>query len=140
MLIHLESGSCKTNIAAMDADAAKCYQRRKYVVKGYGNFLRYRKRARLRAKRASSPSYENNNSWECGECQKSFPSRVGLSNHLASPIHDPEPFKCPCCEKRFSILSGLVQHVESDRCEETISPKSSVSKMLHYVDLRVARE
>lgn len=139
MLIHLESGRCKTSVEAMDAYAAKCYQRRKYVVKGYGNFLRYRKRARLRAKRSSSPSSENN-AWEYGTYQKQFPSKAGLSNHLASPIHDPEPFKCPCCGQRFSIISALVQHVESNRCEETICPKSSVSKMLHYVDLRVARE
>ncbi|MCJ1250789.1 hypothetical protein MMC30_008017 [Trapelia coarctata] len=67
MLIHLESGRCKTSVDAMDAYAAKCYQRKKYVVKGYGNFLRYRKRAKLRARRSSSSSSDRN-SWECAEC------------------------------------------------------------------------
>lgn len=136
MLIHLESGKCKTSVEAMDSYAAKCYQRKKYVVKGFGNFLRYRRRPRRRAK---LPSDENDRGWECGTCQRTFPSKAGLSHHLSSPIHDPEAYKCPCCGQRFAILSAMVQHVESERCKETICPESSVSKMLHYVDLRVAR-
>ncbi|VTT62652.1 unnamed protein product [Fusarium fujikuroi] len=28
------------------------------------------------------------------------------------------PFQCPTCETPFSLLSGLVQHVESDHCDD----------------------
>jgi len=56
MLIHLESGKCKTSIEAMDSYAAKCYQRKKYVVKGFNTFLRSRKRPRRRAKLPSDES------------------------------------------------------------------------------------
>ena len=130
MLIHLESGRCKVSLNDLDVYAVKCYQHKKYVIGEWEDYLR----SENREERRPHGSYDHyNQSWECDECQKTFIHQAALNQHLSSAVHDPMPFKCPTCDEHFSLLSALVQHVESNRCEETIWLGSSIWKMLHYI-------
>lgn len=78
----------------------------------------------------STPSYEpevtyiaNSASWngrayECYLCHSEFGSLKALNQHLASPKHQEKNFICPnrACRQSFVAVSGLWQHVESERC------------------------
>ena len=58
----------------------------------------------------------NGNRYQCQICNKTFLSLYSLEAHLNSPVHDEDEFKCPKCERQFSLVSGLVQHLESASC------------------------
>ena len=38
------------------------------------------------------------------------------------------------------MLSGLVRHVESERCDERLRRGCALAKMLHFVHVRLSRE
>ncbi len=64
--------------------------------------------------------------WDCpiAGCRVAFRKLTVLNQHLSSPHHDVNVFKCPNaeCDTRFSCLSGLLQHVENARsCSEDIN-------------------
>jgi hypothetical protein len=40
----------------------------------------------------------------------------GLNQHLSSGAHDQDNYHCPKCRRKYRLLSGLVQHVESESC------------------------
>ncbi|KAH9486132.1 hypothetical protein JR316_0000196 [Psilocybe cubensis] len=56
--------------------------------------------------------------YECVLCHKVHHSLLSLNQHLASPKHKDKIYICrgPDCSMRFPALSGLVQHVESNKC------------------------
>jgi hypothetical protein len=35
---------------------------------------------------------------------------------MNSPVHDPDAFLCPKCNKQFVVVSALIQHLESGCC------------------------
>ncbi|KAG2115401.1 hypothetical protein BD769DRAFT_1629953 [Suillus cothurnatus] len=47
-----------------------------------------------------------------------FRSLMDLNRHLASPRHQEKVYRCPLstCQTHFVSLSGLCQHIESERC------------------------
>ncbi|KAG8797153.1 hypothetical protein FRC16_009178 [Serendipita sp. 398] len=51
-------------------------------------------------------------------CERQFAKLNHLNQHLRSQIHrmDPSTFRCPKCSSRFSVVSALVQHLESGSC------------------------
>jgi hypothetical protein len=60
----------------------------------------------------------NGSGYECYLCHRELTSLNGLSIYLKSPFHDQYIYKCPGrgCGKQYKVLSGLVQHVESESC------------------------
>lgn len=60
----------------------------------------------------------NGSGYQCYLCQREFNSLRGLNSHLSSPAHEQKIYRCPGrgCGGEFKLLSGLVQHVESERC------------------------
>jgi len=58
----------------------------------------------------------NGSGFECYLCHREFSSLNGLNCHIRSPVHEQALYKCPkaSCGKNFKMLSGLVQHVESE--------------------------
>lgn len=56
--------------------------------------------------------------YECYLCHRHFKSLFGLNQHLASPAHDQNEFRCPkrTCAKEFKVVSALIQHIESEVC------------------------
>ncbi|KAG8794479.1 hypothetical protein FRC17_008292, partial [Serendipita sp. 399] len=51
-------------------------------------------------------------------CERQFAKLSHLNQHLRSQIHrtDPSTFRCPKCSSRFSVVSALIQHLESQSC------------------------
>ena len=134
MLIHLESDNCTVTMPELDHFAEKCYQSKKYVVDGCHGYLREERR------------YIERSHWqnaycralECGGCGEEFGTGAAWQQHENSPVHDRLAYKCPGCDTQFKVLSGLVQHVESDACNEGIHDGTgSIGKILHYLWLRV---
>jgi hypothetical protein len=66
---------------------------------------------------ASSRSW-NGNGYECYLCHKSYTLLASLNQHLASPVHQDKIYICPSstCRSRFTALSALCQHIESEKC------------------------
>jgi len=52
----------------------------------------------------------------CSICTKSFRTLGSLEMHLNSPAHDHGQFECPKCKKEVKLVSGLIQHIESESC------------------------
>lgn len=47
-------------------------------------------------------------------------------------------FQCPTCETPFSLMSGLVQHVESDYCDECLDDDRPLREFLDQLRLRLS--
>ena len=60
----------------------------------------------------------NGRAYECYLCTREFTSLNGLNNHIKSPVHEQNIYRCPkmSCRREYKLLSGLVQHVESESC------------------------
>lgn len=60
----------------------------------------------------------NGYGYECYLCHREFGSLTGLNQHLKSPAHEQNLYKCPnrACGREYKLLSGLVQHFESESC------------------------
>ena len=130
MLIHLENG-CRFDMEDLDRYARNCFQWRYYVVDEYANYLLNSDRYRPQAQGEYDYTLD---AWRCDECDREFDHEALLDKHLASPIHHPLVYKCPECDARFSVLSALVQHVESNACAEGIyEGTGSIGKMLRYL-------
>ena len=42
-------------------------------------------------------------------------------------------FECPACARTFKKMSGLLQHVESDTCPESLEPGWALWRFLRYL-------
>ncbi|KAJ3567536.1 hypothetical protein NP233_g6304 [Leucocoprinus birnbaumii] len=58
----------------------------------------------------------NGHAYECYLCHRTFKSLDRLNQHLNSSTHDDLEFRCPHCASEFQLISGLVQHIESESC------------------------
>ncbi|KAF5344092.1 hypothetical protein D9758_008819 [Tetrapyrgos nigripes] len=60
----------------------------------------------------------NGTAYECYLCHREFQTLQALNQHLNSPVHDEEQFKCPhkTCGKEFTVVSALIRHIESESC------------------------
>ena len=139
MLFHLESGNCGCHTTRDDLNrlALACHTSNRFVVRGREEFIR-----QGQSYRSARQSYFNPRTqyWECPWCNFSGTSFHGLDMHLLSPTHDVKAFICPDrdCRQLFVNLSGLVAHVESDRCyEELWEGSRAVGKMLDYLESRL---
>jgi hypothetical protein len=45
-------------------------------------------------------------------------------------------FQCPTCEAQFDYMSALLQHAESDSCDEKLEI-GSLAKFLRFLDSRI---
>ncbi|KAG1779623.1 hypothetical protein EV702DRAFT_1178305 [Suillus placidus] len=63
----------------------------------------------------------NGQAYECVLCHTQFRALMDLNRHLASPRHQEKVYRCPLstCQAHFVSLSGLCQHIESERCGVT---------------------
>jgi hypothetical protein len=42
-------------------------------------------------------------------------------------------FECPTCNTPFTWMSGLLQHVESDHCDERLAKRKPLGKFLQFL-------
>ncbi|KAG2023950.1 hypothetical protein CC2G_001553 [Coprinopsis cinerea AmutBmut pab1-1] len=56
--------------------------------------------------------------YSCHLCLRTFRTILALTMHLNSAVHDPDAFICPGpkCKATFTLVSGLMQHLESGKC------------------------
>lgn len=80
--------------------------------------------------------------YDCPICAKGFRQWTDLWQHLESPVHDIEIYRCPKawrgCEVEFRTLSALCQHVESGVCAAG-KLKTSIQKTVSSLADRVKR-
>ena len=62
--------------------------------------------------------------YRCYLCQRGFNQLPSLNQHLASPAHRQNEYHCPRCPTQFKALSGLINHLESEKCGEFRFQKS----------------
>jgi hypothetical protein len=83
----------------------------------------------------------NGSAYECYLCHRTFGILNSLNAHLNSPAHDADEFKCPKCKVAFKLISGLIQHIESEVCgmakfkqveDQTSALTSQFARLLAY--------
>ncbi|KAM5347854.1 hypothetical protein ACJ41O_007678 [Fusarium nematophilum] len=59
--------------------------------------------------------------YECYLCHSLFRSLHGLNQHLSSPQHQQNLYRCPnrSCIGEFTTLAGLINHLESESCSSS---------------------
>ena len=82
------------------------------------------------------PAMRNDYVHQCCFCHRKFRNLLALTQHLNSPVHQPKIYNCPACTTRFTVFSGLVQHVESDSCG--ISRLPEVKRAFDYITYKLS--
>ncbi|KAI9051551.1 hypothetical protein LZ554_004597 [Drepanopeziza brunnea f. sp. 'monogermtubi'] len=113
--IHLESGSCpqsnlnrpKLNNLVQRLDRNNVITRPMLTMPGYEN-----------VETVATERAWNGSAYACYLCTRKFASLRALNSHLSSPAHEEKVYRCPGggCGRNYTLLSGLIQHVESESC------------------------
>ncbi|KAF4630250.1 hypothetical protein G7Y89_g7885 [Cudoniella acicularis] len=112
--IHLESGSCSSGLNRHKInDMVRRLDRNNVITRPMITMPGYDRVETIATSRAW-----NGSGFECYLCTKQFNSLHSLNNHLKSPAHEQKIYRCPNrqCGREYKLLSGLVQHVESESC------------------------
>ena len=69
--------------------------------------------------------------WKCYLCDTIYGEKLGLTKHLQnSHTKDyPDVVRCPTCTRKFTKISGLLQHVETPRCSANFDEPSIAALM-----------
>ncbi|KAG6856824.1 hypothetical protein H0H87_000297 [Tephrocybe sp. NHM501043] len=120
MLLHLESGTCVSGITRRIIDTKVRELDRSNIITDPSRMIR----SSLTSDPYTNTTYYatsaawNGAAWECYLCHGTYRSLPALNQHLASPRHQDKIYICPAslCRTRFTTLSALCQHIESERC------------------------
>ena len=117
LVLHLEEGACRSGV---DRTTINRYVRQydtNNIITDPSRLLTSGTTSDNTKYYASARSW-NGYGYECYLCHNSYSSLVSLNQHLASPIHQDKIYICPAstCRARFRTLSGLCQHIESEKC------------------------
>ena len=85
----------------------------------------------------ASANFSSGLGYQCHICHKTFGVLHSLESHMNSPVHDGDEFKCPGCQRKFKLISGLVQHLESGSCG--LSGKGDVEKRFLGITAHLSR-
>ncbi|KAF8971851.1 hypothetical protein BDZ97DRAFT_1693153 [Flammula alnicola] len=119
LVLHLENGACSSGVDRATVN--------KYV-RQYDTNNVITDPARLLAGGSGSANQDiryyataaswNGSGYECCLCHLVYRSLPALNQHLGSPKHQDKIYLCrgPSCGLRFTTLSALVQHIESEKC------------------------
>ncbi|QSZ31031.1 hypothetical protein DSL72_000592 [Monilinia vaccinii-corymbosi] len=114
LIIHLESGTCRSGIdrARINAEIRRL-DRNHVITTRQIEYPTFSASTNIASERSWNGYY-----YECTLCNAEFVTLMRLNAHLRSPVHDQKMYRCPGprCGKDFRLLSGLVQHVESESC------------------------
>ena len=124
LVVHLESGACASGMTRrMIDDLVRRLDTGGVITDparmiGYGGDGGAAVQTEVRA----TARAWNGREFECCLCARyrGFATLARLNQHLASPAHADKVYRCPPllsgCSAEFATLSGLVAHVESERC------------------------
>ncbi|KZV81211.1 hypothetical protein EXIGLDRAFT_844792 [Exidia glandulosa HHB12029] len=115
MTLHLESGHCVSGFTRADVNRRVIELDRGRVISDPSRLLT---NGGAPAQYIVTERAWNGHAWECYLCHAEKRSRQALNAHLNSPRHEEKMYLCPQrqCAQRFTTLSALMQHIESDRC------------------------
>ena len=115
MILHLESGTCKSGVNRQKVNQYVRQLDRNNVITKPSRLLTASDDVTTCI--ATGASW-NGQTYECVVCHKDFGTLRDLNQHLASPRHQAKVYKCPLstCQVPFRTLSALWQHIESEKC------------------------
>lgn len=118
---HLESGACRSNVDRAFVN--------RIVIRSDGNNVITNPVRLIRGPDGyeapeSTCTYASANSWNgmfhgCFLCNREFRLFESLDQHMQSPVHEQNIYRCPnrdSCPREFTTLSGLCQHIEQGSC------------------------
>ncbi|KAG2122575.1 hypothetical protein DEU56DRAFT_831683 [Suillus clintonianus] len=119
LILHLESGSCQSGVNRRMVDNWVRTNDRSNMITNPARLITAGERANV-SLIATQRSW-NGRAFECVLCHTQFKALTDLNRHLASPRHQEKVYRCPLntCQTHFASLSGLCQHIESQRCGVT---------------------
>ncbi|KAJ3056719.1 hypothetical protein HK097_004872 [Rhizophlyctis rosea] len=120
---HLENNTCPNQ--RVTRSQVKRYvqsRERKFDMRGTLVVPRIEGGPGARGRAPTPPQYATEESWngtgyECCMCSREFRSLGNLNAHLIT--HEPYDYKCFVCDKRFNLLSAVIQHWELTGCGKT---------------------
>ncbi|KAF5313073.1 hypothetical protein D9619_002468 [Psilocybe cf. subviscida] len=115
LVLHLESGSCVSGIDRRTVNAlVKRYDTNNLIT----DRLLTTGRGEDEIQYIATGASWNGVAYECYLCYKPHRTLHALNQHLNSPKHAQKFYLCrgPNCGVKFSALSALVQHIESQKC------------------------
>ncbi|EJC99644.1 uncharacterized protein FOMMEDRAFT_92837 [Fomitiporia mediterranea MF3/22] len=121
LVLHAETGTCPSGITRKDINAFIARYDRENVITNPARMINGPDGTKYPS---SEPEYYaterswNGQAYECFLCRKEFRTLYALNQHLRSPRHLQKMYHCPKrgCNKEFSALSSLCQHVEGGSC------------------------
>lgn len=121
-MLHLESGGCHSGVTRQMIDKFAVQHDKHRVITDSAKLISYDgdwQPPPPITSYATQRSF-NGTAYECILCQRTFRQLESLNQHLSSPFHADEIYRCPQafsgCGTHFNTLSGLVQHVEHSGC------------------------
>lgn len=116
MILHLESGTCKSGVNRQKVNQYVRQLDRNNVITNPSRLLTAGDNDDT-TYIATEASW-NGRAYECVLCHNDFRTLRDLNRHLASPRHQAKVYKCPLntCQVHFGTLSALCQHIESEKC------------------------
>ncbi|KAF5385017.1 hypothetical protein D9615_001023 [Tricholomella constricta] len=118
MLLHLESGTCCSGITRGLINDKIRQLDRNNIITDPSRMIAGPSGARDEVTYYATGASWNGRGFECYLCHGTYSSLRALNQHLASPRHQDKIYVCPLstCRVRFTALSALCQHIESERC------------------------
>ncbi|CAA7264920.1 unnamed protein product [Cyclocybe aegerita] len=118
LVLHLESGACCSGIDRETVNKVVRKYDKKGIITDPSRLLTSGSSGNQNITYMATAASWNGDGYECYLCDKVHQSLAALNQHLASPRHQKKFYICrgPKCSQRFNTLSGLIQHVESEKC------------------------
>ncbi|KAJ7036942.1 hypothetical protein C8F04DRAFT_1036156 [Mycena alexandri] len=117
LLLHLESGNCSSGADRQTINRHVRQYDTQNIITNPARLLTGGVATDEITYVATARSW-NGSAYECYLCHGGYRSLAALNQHLASPRHQSKIYVCPLnvCRQPFPTLSGLCQHIESERC------------------------
>ncbi|KAF8899323.1 hypothetical protein BD779DRAFT_1488197 [Infundibulicybe gibba] len=114
MILHLEAGTCRSGLNRKTIDRIIQQYDRNHIITDPSRLLT----GSVNVEYSATDAAWNGYSYECYFCHNTYRTLLALNQHLASPRHQAKIYICPLntCKLRCSTLSGLCQHIESEKC------------------------
>ncbi|KAL8949097.1 MAG: hypothetical protein Q9222_004768 [Ikaeria aurantiellina] len=111
--LHLESGACSSGVNRQKIDqyCREVDPSHVFTNKQIGWYNDQSTTSKLATNAAWDGSW-----YRCYLCQNGFRTLTSLNQHLGSPVHRQKIYHCPRCQREYTVLSGLVNHLESESC------------------------
>ncbi|KAG1742761.1 uncharacterized protein EDB91DRAFT_1127956 [Suillus paluster] len=109
LMLHLESGSCQSGVNRRAVDNWVRANDHTNVITNPARLITAGERGNVQL--LATEQTWNGRAYECVLCHTQFRALTDLNRHLASPRHQEKT--------HFASLSGLCQHIESERCGVT---------------------